>query len=88
MISVRPLVLTHSFAGARNQATDKVDLAQLDAAFAQITDKLNEIIGAMDITLRDDNTLKDSSIEPRHLSSDTYSEIVAIVNGTSSEAGQ
>lgn len=88
MISVRPLVINYSFAANRRQATDKVDLAQLDAAFAQITDKLNEIIAAVDITTRDDNTLKDSSIEPRHLTSDVYTEIVAIVNGTSAEAGQ
>lgn len=88
MISVRPLVINYSFAANRQQATDKVDLAQLDAAFAQVTDKLNEIIRAVDITLRDDDTLKDSSVEPRHLSSEVYTELVAIVNGTSQQAGQ
>lgn len=79
-ISVQPLVINYSFVGARIQATDKVDLAALDAAFVQITDKLNEIINALDVTLRDDDTLDDGCLEPRHMSDDFRAEIVALVN--------
>lgn len=79
-ISVQPLIIEYSFVGARTQATDKVDLAALDAAFGQITDKLNEVINALDVTLRDDDTLDDACLEPRHLSDEVRAEIVAIVN--------
>ena len=80
--SVDPLVIGYSFAANAAQATDKVNLAALDAVLAQISDKLNELIIAVDVSTRDDNTLADSSIEPRHLSREAYMEITAIVNGT------
>jgi hypothetical protein len=86
-ISVQPLTLTYSFQANRTQATDMVDLQQLDAAFAQITGKLNEILVALDETMRDDNTLDDAVVEPRHLHEECYKEITAIVNGTSSQPG-
>jgi len=83
MISVQPLTINYSFASNRTQATDKVNLAQLDAAFSQINAKLTEIIAAMDATTRDDDTLHDNNVEPRHLSTEIYSELIAMVNGTS-----
>lgn len=79
-ISVQPLVLTHSFTKARLQATDRVDAAALDAALAQITDKLNEVITALDVTMRDDDTLRDGSIEPRHLTDEVLASVTSLVN--------
>lgn len=86
MISVSPLVLRHSFSAARNRAADKVDVAQLDATFKQVQDKLNELIVALGETTRDDDTLKDQVLEPRHFHPEVYREITAIVNGTSQGA--
>lgn len=79
-ISVQPLTLNYSFQANRTQATDKVDLAQLDAALGQITDKMNEIVEALDLTLRDDDTLDDGVIEPRHMSDEFRAEIISAVN--------
>lgn len=78
-ISVQPLVLNYSFEAHKHQAVDRVDAAQLDAALAQITEKLNEIIYALDETLRDDDTLRDNSIEPRHLAPEVYEALTALV---------
>lgn len=80
MSSVQPLQLTFSFTANRAQATDKVDLAQLNAAFATVTAKLNEIKTALDVTLGPDNTLKDGSIAPRHFSDEVDTEIAGKVN--------
>jgi hypothetical protein len=79
-LGVEPLVINYSFVGSREQATDLVDLVALDAAFEQIADKLNEIVNALDVTLRDDNTLDDGCLEPRHMSDDFRAEVVSIVN--------
>ena len=79
-ISVQPLVVNYSFAGAAAQATDKVDLAQLDAVLQQVTDKLNEIIASQNITLRDDNTLRDGVLEPRMMTDDFRAELSSMVN--------
>jgi hypothetical protein len=78
---VQPIQLGYSFVANRQQATDTVDLTQLDAAFAQVADKINEIITALDVTLRDDNTLDDGTVEPRNLSEDVHVELTALVNG-------
>lgn len=79
-LSVQPLVIDYSFVGARTQATDMVNLAQLDLALAAITDKLNEIIATVDIIVRDDDTLDDGCVDARHLSDDARAEIISIVN--------
>jgi hypothetical protein len=78
--SVQPLVWDYSFQANRTQATDKVDLAQLDAALQATGDKLNEILSMLDKTLRDDDTLDDRTVEPRHLHPETLAEIVSAVN--------
>lgn len=80
MSSVQPLRLNYSFAANRRQATDMIDAAQLDAALATITSKLNEIVAAIDVPLRDDNTLKDNSIEPRHFSDEVNVDIAGQIN--------
>lgn len=80
MSSVQPLRLTYSFAANRQHASDSVDADQLDAALATITAKLNEVVAAIDTTLRDDDTLMDGSIEPRHLSDEVNVDIAGQVN--------
>ena len=80
MSSVQPLRLAYSFAANRRQATDSIDAAQLDAALATITGKLNEIIAAIDVPLRDDDTLKDTSLEPRHFSDEVNVDIAGQIN--------
>jgi len=80
MSSVQPLRLNYSFAANRRQATDMIDAAQLDAALATITSKLNEIVAAIDVPLRDDNTLKDASLEPRHFSDEVNVDIAGQIN--------
>jgi hypothetical protein len=77
--SVQPLVIDYSFAANRRQATDMVDLDQLDGVIVTLTDKINEIIAALDVTTRDDNTLHDGIIEPRNLHPETESEFTALV---------
>jgi hypothetical protein len=77
---VQPLVVTYSFVGARTQATDLVDLAQLDLALGMIADKVNEVIAALDVIARDDNQLDDGVLEARHLSDDGRAEFIAIAN--------
>lgn len=79
-ISVTPLVTTYSFNANRRNATDQVDAAALDAVFLLITDKINEIITALDVTTRDDDTLADAVIEARHLADDAVEEISAMIN--------
>jgi hypothetical protein len=79
-ISVQPLVLSYSATATRLQARDMVDLAELDGALAQITAKLNEVIQALDTTIRDDDTLDDGCLEPRHMTDEFRAEIVSIVN--------
>jgi hypothetical protein len=61
-ISVQPLVIDYSFVGAREQATDTVDLVALDAALGQIVGKLNEIIEAVNTIQRDDDHLHDGAV--------------------------
>jgi hypothetical protein len=82
MSSVDPLVIGYSFTAARGGASDKVDLAALDAALALVTGKLNEIVAAIDVVTRDDDTLKDASIEPRHLSDEVVVDIAGQINQT------
>lgn len=79
-ISVQPLVIDYSFAGAAPQATDKIDLAQLDTVLGQIVDKLNEVIAAQSQTLRDDDTLRDGVLEPRMMTDDFRAEISSMIN--------
>lgn len=79
-ISVQPLVINYSFAGAAPQANDKVDLAQLDAVLGQIASKLNEVIASHDLTLRDDDTLRDGVLEPRMMTDDFRAEISSMIN--------
>jgi hypothetical protein len=78
-LSVQPLTIGYSFVTNRRQATDRVDLAELAAAFEAVTDKLNEIITALDVTTGDDNTLADDVIEGRHLSEDALEEITGMI---------
>ncbi len=85
-LSVQPLVIDYSFAANREQATDLVDAAQLDAVLGQLAGKLNEIIAAIDETTRDDDALDDHSIEPRHLSDEVYKELSAIAQQAAVQA--
>lgn len=78
--SVQPVVINYSFQANRTQAADKVNIAQLDAAIQTIADKLNEMLAVLDKTLRDDDTLDDRIIEPRHLHPETLAEIASIAN--------
>ena len=80
MSDIQPLILTYSASAGRLRATDNVNLAQLDAALGQITDKINEVIGALNINLRDDNALQDGIFLPRHMSDDFRAEVVSIAN--------
>jgi hypothetical protein len=78
-ISVQPLVINYSFAANARQATDRVDLAQLDTALASVAAKLNEVVTAINVTTRDDDTLHDHVVEPRHLAPEVYSELASMV---------
>jgi hypothetical protein len=78
--SVQPIVIGYSFQANRTQATDKVDLVQLDAVVQTIGGKLNEILVMLDKTLRDDDTLDDRTVEPRHLHPETLAEIASLAN--------
>lgn len=79
-ISVEPLQVTYSFNANRRTASDLVDAAALDAVFLLITDKINEVITALDVTTRDDDTLVDGVLEARHLSDDAVEQISAMIN--------
>jgi hypothetical protein len=80
MASVQPLIIDYSFAANRTQATDMVDLDQLDAVLNQIATKLNETIAALNVTTRDDDTLRDSTIELRNLADDALEHLTTTVN--------
>lgn len=83
-ISVLPLEFDYSFEAHKDQAVDRVDAAKLDEAFAKVTAKLNEIIYALNETLRDDDTLKDNAIEPRHLAPEVYDQLTVMIRETPS----
>lgn len=70
MSSIQPLIIGYSFTASRSSASDMVDLAQLNAVIGQVAAKLNEVKNVLDANLRDDDTLQDSSVDFRHLSSD------------------
>lgn len=72
--SVQPLVLTYSATASRSQATDLIDLDGLNTALDQITDKLNEIITALNVTTRDDDTLLDNIIDRVNFDDNVYNE--------------
>lgn len=78
-ISVQPLAIGYSFVANRRQATDRVDLDELNAAFEAITNKLNELITALNETTADDDSLADDVIEGRHLSDDALEEITGMI---------
>lgn len=78
-LSVQPLVLNYSFAANARQAADKIDLPQLDATLSSIASKLNEIVTAINVTTRDDDTLHDHVVEPRHLAPEVYTELASMV---------
>ena len=84
--SVQPLALTYSATAGRSQATDNVDLAGLGAALAQITAKLNEIITALNVTTRDDDTLADGSIDRLNLNDDVYNQMASMAQQAAAEA--
>lgn len=79
-ISVQPLTLTYSFAANAGQATDRVDLAQLDAALAAINAKVTELIFVLNAVQRDDDTLNDSAIDFRCLSDEVVEHLASQVN--------
>jgi hypothetical protein len=81
MADIQPLVIPFSFTGARTQATDQVDLASLDAAFALVTAKLNECITALNMTLAADNTLADNTVGVLTISPEAWAEIAAVEQG-------
>lgn len=78
--SVQPLSISHSFNAGRRTATDRVNAAALDAAFASIAAKINEVIVALNETTRDDDALEDEVVDARCLSNDALEEISALVN--------
>lgn len=80
MSSLQPLVLTFSFNANRTEAADFVDLVQLDLVLAQITAKINEVITAINVTLRADNTLRDATVDLRNLSDDALKNLTAMTN--------
>ena len=80
MSSVQPLVITYSFAANRTQAVDSVDLDQLDAILGQVADKLTEVIDAMNVVQREDDTLSDQIVDFRSLNDDVVEELSSLVN--------
>jgi hypothetical protein len=77
-MSISPLVINYSFAQNRTSAQDKVDLVQLNAIFNQIAAKQNEIITALAVTTRADDTLADGVVTPATLSTETQEYIIAV----------
>lgn len=80
MAPIQPLVIGYSFNANRTQATDQIDLAQADLVLLQISEKLNEIIDAVNLVIRDDGTLEDGCFLPSHMSDDFRAEVVSIAN--------
>ena len=80
--SVAPLVLHPSFARDARRAKDLVDAADLDNVLGAIEGKINEIIAALDVTMRDDDTLADGVVDAATLSDDARAELVSMVNDT------
>lgn len=85
-ISVAPLTLNYSFAANAAQATDLVDLAQLDAVLAAINAKVSELIFVLNAVQRDDNTLNDSAIDFRCLSDEVVEYLASQVNAAATPA--
>lgn len=79
-MKIQPLVYNYSFQGNKGRATDMVVASQQDAALQAITDKLNEVITAFNVVIRDDNTIRDGVIEARHLSPDALELVTSIAN--------
>ena len=77
--SIPPLEITYSFAANKRSAVDRVNVVQLDATLASCVAKINEVITALDETLRDDDTLDDGVILPEHLNEEVIAEVSALV---------
>lgn len=78
MSSIEPIVSTYSFAASAKSATDSVDLATLDAAFATIASKINEVITVLNAVIRDDDALADNSVTSDVLSIDAKEEMSSL----------
>lgn len=79
MPNIAALRIDYSFAANRRAATDRVNATQLDATLAAIVAKVNEVVAALDETLRDDDTLDDAVIQPRHLNEEVITTIASMV---------
>lgn len=67
MTSVNPGAAGWSFYDHTVSATDKVDAAALDTQVDTLWDKLNELLTALGVSIRDDNTLTDALVRLRNL---------------------
>jgi hypothetical protein len=67
MTSVAYIVQDQDFQGAAPSATDKVPSATLDSQFQTTKAKVNELLVALAVSIRDDNTLSDQLVRIRNL---------------------
>ena len=77
MTSVAAIAQDQDFQGASPSATDKVPAATLDSQFQVTKAKLNELINALAIAIRDDNTLVDELVRLRNLHPEVTSAIAS-----------
>jgi parallel beta-helix repeat protein len=75
MTSVAPPAQDQDFQGASPSATDKVPAATLDSQFQATKAKITEILTALAVSIRDDNTLTDELVRIRNL----HPELAALI---------
>ncbi len=75
MTSVAPAIFDNDFQGESPSATDKVMSASVDSQFDATKAKINELLIALSIAIRDDNTLTDQIVRLRNL----HPEISALI---------
>lgn len=84
--SVQPLALNYSATASRSQATDLVDLDDLNAALSSITSKLNEIIAALDVTTGADDMLADNVVDRSNLNAEVYAKMASLAQEAVADA--
>jgi hypothetical protein len=75
MTSVSAIAQDQDFQGASPSATDKVPAATLDSQFQATKAKVNELLVALAVSIRDDNTLTDEIVRIRNL----HPELAALI---------
>lgn len=74
-LSVPPLVSYYSFDAQKASATDRVNLAQLNAELAAMRATINALITALNVTTRSDDQLKDEIVTKTALHPEVLDEI-------------